>query len=226
MSKRKIIDETHADEGHRSRAKKQISKKTSDHGQVHPRGANTHVVETAVAVYVFGDGENAELGLGPKRTESLIPRRNPFLDPTDPSKFHVIQVACGGMHTVALTVDNKIITWGVNDNGALGRPTEWDGGLRDIDIDSDDEEEELNPLESTPSQVLTVSFGRHTQFIQVAAGDNCTFALSSEGEVYGWGTFRVCGSCLRFCSVLNGMLIRVTVSGSQGKSAFRIQFRG
>ncbi len=40
------------------------------------------------------------------------------------------QVACGGMHTVALATNCKVWTWGVNDEGALGRKTEgtcWEG---------------------------------------------------------------------------------------------------
>ena len=146
---------------------------------------------TVLTVWLFGDGENAELGLGPKQTGSLTPRVNPFLDPKDPSKFHVVELACGGMHTVALTADDKIVTWGVNDSGALGRDTSWDGGLRDVDADSDDEEGELNPLESTPGQVPSKYFEPPTRFAQVAAGDNCTFVLTSTGLLYGWGTFRV-----------------------------------
>lgn len=142
-------------------------------------------------VLVFGEGENSELGLGPNRTESKTPRLNPFLDPTKDSAFHIVQVACGGMHTVALTVDNKIITWGVNDAGALGRSTEWDGGLRDIDDEEDDTDAELNPLESAPSEVPSQHFEADTQFAQVAAGDNSTFVLTTMGLVYGWGTFRV-----------------------------------
>lgn len=31
-----------------------------------------------------------------------------------------------GMHTAALTCDNRILTWGVNDEGALGRNTDED----------------------------------------------------------------------------------------------------
>lgn len=108
---------------------------------------------SVLTIWLFGDGENAELGLGPKQTGSLIPRVNPFLDSKDPSKFQVVQLACGGMHTVALTADDKIVTWGVNDSVALGRETSWDGGLRDVDADSDEEEGQLNPLESIPGQV-------------------------------------------------------------------------
>lgn len=37
--------------------------------------------------------------------------------------LQVLQIACGGMHTVALTADHQIFSWGVNDEGALGRET-------------------------------------------------------------------------------------------------------
>jgi regulator of chromosome condensation len=142
-----------------------------------------------VSVLVFGNGDAGELGLGPAIQEAARPRLNPFLDPDNPSAFRVVQLACGGMHTVALTEDNKIITWGVNDNCALGRSTAWEGGLRDVDGDSE-EEGELNPLESTPTAIPPDSFPPGTRFVQVAAGDSCSFALTDAGYVYGWGTFK------------------------------------
>jgi alpha-tubulin suppressor-like RCC1 family protein len=40
-----------------------------------------------------------------------------------------LQVAAGGMHTVALADDGTVWSWGVNDEGALGRQTAgelWD----------------------------------------------------------------------------------------------------
>lgn len=142
-------------------------------------------------VIAFGSGECGELGLGPKLKEKPRPFVNPFLDGSAPNAFHVVQLDCGGMHTIALTYDNKIVTWGVNDRGALGRDTTWDGGLRDVDAESDDEDEQLNPAESTPAQVPADSFPPGTSFVQVAAGDSCSFALTDTGLVYGWGTFLV-----------------------------------
>lgn len=142
-------------------------------------------------VITFGSGECGELGLGPKLKEKPRPFVNPFLDGSAPNAFHVVQLDCGGMHTIALTYDNKIVTWGVNDRGALGRDTTWDGGLRDVDAESDDEDEQLNPAESTPAQVPADSFPPGTSFVQVAAGDSCSFALTDTGLVYGWGTFLV-----------------------------------
>lgn len=150
---------------------------------------NNRATEPAT-VFVFGGGENGELGLGPKVTASLRPRKNPFLDPSQDKSLQITDIACGGMHTVALTVDNRIVTWGVNDNEALGRDTQWDGGLRDVDEESD-EDGELNPHESTPTAIDSRYFGEGVKLVSVAAGDSCSFALTSTGQVYGWGTFRV-----------------------------------
>ncbi len=111
----------------------------------------------------------------------------------------MVQVSLGAMHGVALTRDNRILTWGVNDHGALGRDTSWEGHLVDADAndgggesdaDSDDEGE-LNPKESTPTQVDMSAVPADTVFTQVAAADNATFALTCTGRVYGWGAFRV-----------------------------------
>lgn len=73
---------------------------------------------------MFGEGESGEFGLGSipiqggKPTDVRYPRRNPLLDATT---VGIVQFATGGIHCIALTYDQKIITWGVNDNGALGR---------------------------------------------------------------------------------------------------------
>ncbi|KAF2457999.1 regulator of chromosome condensation 1/beta-lactamase-inhibitor protein II [Lineolata rhizophorae] len=145
-------------------------------------------------VFVCGEGSSGELGLGAAKNALDVkrPRLNPNL-PAD--KVGVVQVAAGGMHLAALTHDNKILTWGVNDQGALGRDTNWEGGLKDMDAaeDSDSDSDEgtaLNPRESTPAAIPAESFPEGTVFTQVAASDSATFALTDEGFVYGWGTFR------------------------------------
>lgn len=122
---------------------------------------------------------------------ALKPRLNPLLSAAD---VGVVQLATGGMHCAALTHDNKILTWGVNDEGALGRDTHWEGGMVDVDANNSDassDDAELNPKEATPTQVEFAGLPENTIFTQVAAGDSSTFALTDEGHVYGWGTFRV-----------------------------------
>lgn len=145
-------------------------------------------------VFVFGEGGQGELGLGAtkKAIDVKRPRWNEALSNQD-----VVKIATGGMHVVALTKDNKILTWGVNDNGALGRDTSSGEQLKDMkegdDEDSDDDDDEtggLNPLEATPTALSADHFPEDTVFVDIAAGDSCSFALTTEGAVYGWGTFR------------------------------------
>ncbi|KAL2147508.1 hypothetical protein VTI28DRAFT_8763 [Corynascus sepedonium] len=143
-------------------------------------------------IFVFGEGTAGELGLGSVRVDGKKP-----IDVKRPRLNHnlkgVVQVACGGMHVAALTKDNKILTWGVNDQGALGRDTTWDGGLRDVDDsdeDSDDDDTGMNPKESTPAEIDTSNVPEDVKWVQVVASDSATFALTTTGQVYGWGTFR------------------------------------
>ena len=130
-------------------------------------------------VYVFGEGGSGELGLGVKdSTEVKAPRPNPYL-------VDVVDITTGGMHAAAVTAQNQIVTWGINDDSTLGRDTTWDGK------DDDDDDTGLNPHEATPAAVRPGSFPPGTRFFQVAAGDSTTFALTDTGLVYGLGTFRV-----------------------------------
>lgn len=173
--------------------------------KIQPHGPVINNAPTSrLNIYVCGEGSAGELGLGTsmKAIDVKRPRLNPKLDS---DKVGVVQIAAGGMHVVALTHDNKILTWGVNDQGALGRTTKWEGGLKPMDApenseaapensnDSDDDDDSgLNPYEATPGVVEFPDLPEGTKFTQVTAGDSCTFALTDDGRVWGWGTFRVC----------------------------------
>ena len=58
-----------------------------------------------------------------------LPRERPscrlsaVLPSTDLTRAQVLHVVAGGMHTVALADDGTVWSWGVNDEGALGRQT-------------------------------------------------------------------------------------------------------
>lgn len=172
-----------------------------------------HVTDKRLNIYVFGQNGDAQLGLGATNAPLEIkrPRFNPQLSAEIAG---VVQVAVGGMHCVAITHDNKILTWGVNDLGALGRDTKWEGRLvdmdeKDSDSDSDSSPDglDLNPYEATPTPVDSSAFPEGTIFTQVAAADSASFALTDTGLVYGWGTFRVSllpnlsNSILTFCFI-------------------------
>lgn len=160
-----------------------------------PKNIINEAPQDVLNVYVFGDGTNGELGLGTGKNcaEVKRPRLNPHLDA---AKVGVVALAVGGMHTAVLTKDNKIFTWGVNDQGALGRDTAWDGGLRDMDDDNSDSDSDsdtgasLNPKESTPTEIELSGVPEGTVWTRIAASDSATFALTDDGLIYGCGTFR------------------------------------
>lgn len=65
-------------------------------------------------MYTWGRGEDGQLGLGdtsdqyhPILVEALQDRQ-------------IVQISCGSGHTVVLTDDGKVYTWGRGDDGRLG----------------------------------------------------------------------------------------------------------
>ncbi|KAL3284777.1 hypothetical protein HHI36_018920 [Cryptolaemus montrouzieri] len=113
-------------------------------------------------VLVTGQNDVGQLGLG---DEVMEKSRLALLELNDKE---IVDICAGGMHTVCLTKDGKVFTFGCNDEGALGRKT--------------DEEENS---EYRPGQVELPG-----QVIQISAGDSHTVALLEDGKVFAWGTFR------------------------------------
>ena len=56
------------------------------------------------SVLVMGQGDFGQLGIG----ESMTERKKPYPVKGELSDKEVIQVECGGMHSVALTADGKV----------------------------------------------------------------------------------------------------------------------
>lgn len=161
-------------------------------------------------VYVFGSGSMGELGLGPDANTKIVkrPRLNPHL-PID--RIGVVDLAVGGMHCAVISHQGKIYTWGVNDQGALGRDTTWQALSKDMDAeesDVDSEESGLNPLESTPAVIE----GLKDPIVRVACGDSISVAVTRSGDVYAWGTFRCADGILGFSSKHRVALLPVHLS--------------
>jgi len=112
-------------------------------------------------VLVTGAGDVGQLGLG----SDVLEKTRFALVSLD---HEVVDICAGGMHTVCLTKEGKVLTFGCNDEGALGR------------ITSDREDAEFTAGEvELPGEV-----------IQISAGDSHTAALLKDGRVFTWGTFR------------------------------------
>ena len=65
-------------------------------------------------LFVHGSGECEQLGLG----EGLLERKKPT---HVKSISNVVAVSCGSLHNIALCQGGKVVSWGCNDDGALGR---------------------------------------------------------------------------------------------------------
>jgi regulator of chromosome condensation len=179
-------------------------------------------------VFVFGEGSAGELGLGAKKYDGgkkPVDVKRPRLNHLLPAKVvGVVQLAVGGMHCAALTHDNKILTWGVNDQGALGREAKQEGKMKDLpkedesDSDSDDEGEGLNPSEAEPRPVDPEHFPEGTKFAQLVASDSATFVVTDTGLVYGWGTFRVSLLLLPSISIISN-ISRAMMASSASETA-------
>uniref|UniRef100_A0A8B9ZHB0 Regulator of chromosome condensation 1 n=1 Tax=Anas platyrhynchos TaxID=8839 RepID=A0A8B9ZHB0_ANAPL len=111
-------------------------------------------------VLSLGQGDVGQLGLG----EGVMERKKPALVQLPEL---IVQAEAGGMHTVCLSETGKIYTFGCNDEGALGRDTSAEGS------------------ETTPGLVEL-----QEKVVQVSAGDSHTAALTDDGRVFVWGSFR------------------------------------
>uniref|UniRef100_A0A3B1J4J0 Regulator of chromosome condensation 1 n=1 Tax=Astyanax mexicanus TaxID=7994 RepID=A0A3B1J4J0_ASTMX len=111
-------------------------------------------------VLVLGQGDVGQLGLG----EDVLERKKPALVNLPEG---IVQAVAGGMHTVCLSDTGNVYTFGCNDEGALGRDTSEEG------------------TEMVPAKVELAE-----KIVQVSAGDSHTAALTEEGTVFVWGSFR------------------------------------
>ncbi|XP_028134789.1 regulator of chromosome condensation isoform X1 [Diabrotica virgifera virgifera] len=150
-----------------NKRRRQPSGDKSDHHSKSKRAKFTlesvHLPELDVEgiVLVTGAGDVGQLGLGP----DILEKSRPAAVPLD---HKVVDICAGGMHTVCLTKEGKVFTFGCNDEGALGRVTE---GKEDAEFEAGEVE--------LPGKV-----------IQISAGDSHTAALLEDGRVFAWGTFR------------------------------------
>ncbi|XP_054716060.1 regulator of chromosome condensation-like [Uloborus diversus] len=147
------------EEKKRSKMSKTKAKKQKFSIQVPPRKT------VSGKIFVIGDNGVGALGLGQDVEEK---KRPALLDLPQA----MVDVAAGGMHSVCLTESGEVITFGCNDEGALGRPTS----------------EEPATDEDSPFIPHRVEIPE--RIVQVCAGDSHSAALSQSGQVYIWGNFR------------------------------------
>ncbi|XP_069834360.1 probable E3 ubiquitin-protein ligase HERC6 isoform X2 [Dendropsophus ebraccatus] len=111
-------------------------------------------------IFTWGEGSQGQLGSGQFPQKSPIPRKIAGL-----SGLRIIQISCGHFHTVALSADSNVFSWGKNDVGQLGLGKQI-------------------PNQASPQLVKSL---KGVPLVQVSAGGSQSFALSMLGKVFGWG---------------------------------------
>nr|XP_021558148.1 probable E3 ubiquitin-protein ligase HERC6 isoform X2 [Neomonachus schauinslandi] len=112
-------------------------------------------------VFAWGAGSEGQLGVGEFKEINLIPRKIKTL-----TGIKIIQVSCGHYHSLALSEDGQLFSWGSNSHGQLGLGKE-------------------RPSQASPQRVRSLD---GIPLTQVAAGGAHSFALSLSGASFGWGS--------------------------------------
>ena len=132
----------------------------------------------------------------------------------------IVQIATGSQHTIVLTDDGKVYTWGKNDTGALGhgdsqndvysleeypRLLEWPDTKDESGADIIDKNKELDPI------------------VYIAAGSGRSAAISRSGKLFLWGRALGHIPALLNSTALDGLkVIKVALGGGAGKSVIAI----
>ncbi len=107
-------------------------------------------------VYTFGSNDAVRLGMG--RRETYI-QRSPILIP---NINNIVAIAVGDMHSLLLTGNGEVYSFGRNELGQLG-------------------------ISNTPFALSPTLIPGLNDIVAIAAGDDHSMALSSTGQVYVFG---------------------------------------
>jgi alpha-tubulin suppressor-like RCC1 family protein len=156
-------------------------------------------------VFAFGSAECGKLGLGPVKPKTL------YHSAIQIPNFRNIQlIACGDNHSLAISNEGILYTWGDGWKGQLGKgntdnlyePTPISasenfkfadcGAIHTVAIDRDDKVWHWGDAESvasdipilTPTRIASIE---NMSFIQVACGEKYTLAITINKKIYGWG---------------------------------------
>ncbi|TRY52214.1 RCC1/WD40/YVTN/Zinc finger, RanBP2-type containing protein [Cryptosporidium tyzzeri] len=182
-------------------------------------------------VWVWGSGECDQLGI--KETlldEDLCLKRPKRIEII--SKYeNIVDISSGALHNLILTEKGEVLSWGCNDDGALGRlSSKFKAKLEKLnkksdndkninkdeeeDEEDDDEvenedEEEPEDSEKYPNEIEFPLDMKNCQVKSIISGDCYSCCLTENGEVYLWGSYKDSGGYIGFPNfqLMSGSLV-------------------
>jgi alpha-tubulin suppressor-like RCC1 family protein len=166
---------------------------------------------------VFGWGRNDDGRLGDGTTTT--PRKTAVAVITSSvlAGVSISAIATGNAHSLALSSDGRVFSWGSNSHGQLGDGT--------------------TTQRTTPVAVITFSVPAGVTVVAIAANGHSSYALGSNGRVYSWGfngnlelgdgtrVSRLEPVAVTTSGVLNGVSISAISAGSYGGFALDTEGR-
>jgi alpha-tubulin suppressor-like RCC1 family protein len=132
-------------------------------------GSHSGVMTKSGKIYMWGLNRNGQTGTGLKVESVLEPRP---IDPTDVGKKNPISLICGRNHTLLLTSEGRVFSWGAGGAGRLGL--------------TENRKNQYTPLE--------IQFFRSRPAKKIQCGDFHNVALGVDGFIYTWG-YNLEGQC-------------------------------
>lgn len=126
----------------------------------------SHTLALTTDGRLYAWGRNAEGQLGDNTTAQRTAPTAVKL-PAEAGQLQWKQIATGTSHSLALTTDGRLYTWGYNHNGQLGT-----GYARN---------------RTAPVEIPLPPAAANTTWAQVTAGNNHTLALTADGRLFAWG---------------------------------------
>ncbi|XP_065053483.1 uncharacterized protein LOC135682495 isoform X2 [Rhopilema esculentum] len=90
-------------------------------------GRHTAVLSASGTVYCFGDGRNGQLGVRVNKQSGIL--STPSAVRINGGQSKIAQIACGAVHTAALSDDGKLYIWGKGSSARLGHGDHRDRGI-------------------------------------------------------------------------------------------------
>ena len=153
-------------------------------------------------VLTFGTNEFGQIA----QSDNIMERKRPAKVNTF-SNLRVIKVACGGLHTISVTEDGMVHSWGCNDEGSLGcfgantayAPVRVSGfvpSAKETAVELERPSYTWSDLQGSrggedftdPTILLDSKY--EEMIVSIAAGDCHCLALSNTGRVYFFGAYR------------------------------------